>query len=116
MAAGSSPVGRTAGPWTHYVVVRDDLRCGVLAAQIVHAAAESWPGGLPSGTRAVVLAARDEAHLPAIEHRLIRERVGHVAIREPDSPWHGQLMAIGMVPVVDRRTIAHVTARLRLLA
>jgi peptidyl-tRNA hydrolase len=116
VAAGSSPVGRAEGPWTHYVVVRDDLPLGVLAAQIVHAAAESWPGGLPPGTRAVVLAARDEEHLLALERQLVRDGIGHVAIHEPDPPWHGQLMAIGMVPVVDRQPTKHVTGRLRLLA
>lgn len=85
-------------PWVHYCVIRGDLPRGVLAAQLVHAAGESSPGNLPRGTVAVALAARNEAHLRRIEARLRWERVPHIAIREPDPPWCGALMAIGIVP------------------
>jgi peptidyl-tRNA hydrolase len=112
--AGSSPVERAQKPTTHYCVVREDLSRGVLAAQLVHAAGESSTGDLPADTHAVVLAARDEAHLALIEQELIRRGIAHKAIREPDRD--NELMAIGVLPLVDRTTIKPVTGKLRLLA
>ena len=55
---------------THYVIVREDLPTGVMAAQIVHAAGESSPGDLPPNTFAVALAASDEQQLELVEHEL----------------------------------------------
>ena len=121
-AVGSSPTRRTAGPGrpgqvlTHYCIVRADLPRGVLAAQLIHAAGESAPGGLGSGTRAVALAARDEAHLRVIERRLQGLDIDHRAIREPDPPWGGALMAIGLAPVLDRTQVRRATRRLPLLS
>jgi peptidyl-tRNA hydrolase len=71
---------------------------GAIAAQLVHAAGESSPGNLPEGTIAVVLSAKDEQQLLDIEQKLIQKGVAHKAVREPDPPWNGQLMAIGVVP------------------
>lgn len=82
----------------HICIVRADLPRGVLAAQLVHAAGESSPGALPRGTHAVALAARDEAHLEALAQRLTFEGLPHHQIREPDPPWCGALMAIGLPP------------------
>lgn len=120
-AVGSSPTRRTPGPdppvrgLTHYCIVRADLPRGVLAAQLIHAAGESSAGRVPKGTTAVVLAARDEAHLSSLERRLLRLRIDHRAIREPDPPYHGALMAIGLAPVDDRALVRRVTGRLLLL-
>lgn len=124
-AAGSSPVRRTNGPdppagpitgsSTHYCIVRADLPRGVLAAQLIHAAGESSPGGLPKGTRAVALGARCELDLVRIERRLQQLGIDHRAIREPDPPWDGALMAIGLVPVLDRTTLRRALRRLPLL-
>lgn len=100
---------------THYCLVRQDLPRGVLAAQLIHAAGESAPGDLASGTIAVALAARDEAHLAALELELRRLSIGHRAIREPDPPWRGALMAIGLEPVADRERVRAVTGGLKLL-
>lgn len=83
---------------THYVVVRADLPRGIQAAQIVHAAGESSPGDIVEGTFAVVLAAPDEESLMAVAARLLRERVAFVPIFEPDAPYDGALMAIGLRP------------------
>ena len=119
MDAGSSPVGRTIAPaelgfFTHYVIVRADLPLGVIVAQTIHAAGESSPGpGLPTGTRAVALAARNERHLATLEQELIGLDIPHRAIREPDR--FNELMAIGIFPVADRTTLQTVTKRLRLL-
>ena len=106
---------RRAQTLTHYCVVREDLPRGVLAAQLIHAAGESAPGDLPSGTIAVALAARDEAHLAALELELRRRGVPHHAIREPDPPWRGALMAIGIEPVADRARVKPITGSLKLL-
>jgi hypothetical protein len=100
---------------THYCIVRADLPRGVLAAQLVHAAGESSPGNLPSTTFAVVLAADDEAQLERIERELCSRGIDHRAVREPDSPWEGALMAIGIQPVSDRSTLKPVTGGLPLL-
>lgn len=78
--------------------MRSDLPIGVICAQLVHAAGESSPGNLDSGTHAVVLAVPNEAKLLALERKLIEGSILHKAIREPDQGWENQLMAIGIVP------------------
>lgn len=106
---------RIDSPQTHYCIVRQDLPRGVLAAQLIHAAGESAGGCLPPHTRAIALAVRDEAELVEVEQSLVRLGISHRAIREPDTPWCGALMAIGIAPVADRALVAPVTAKLRLL-
>lgn len=143
--------------YTHYVIVRRDLPVGVLAAQITHAAGESFAafvqiagheslgcllptveeaqrgvqvppsepcrdssekehrdsspevaGSSPAlgsiqfdRTKAVVLGARSEPRLRTLERKLTEAGIPFVAIREPDAPWNGQLMAIGLHPLLD---------------
>jgi hypothetical protein len=99
----------------HYVIARRDLPVGVLAAQIIHAAGESSPGDLPTGTIAVALGAKSESHLGFIEAKLRRSSIPHRAIREPDAPWNGALMAIGIHPVEDREPLRKVTSGLPLI-
>lgn len=90
------PVVEVPDPLTHYVVVREDLPSGMLAAQVVHAAGESSPGNLPDGTFAVVLAVPNEVELRLLAERL---RAGAVACREIIEPDMGDsLTAIGLVP------------------
>jgi hypothetical protein len=99
---------------THYCVVRDDLPRGVLAAQLIHAAGESGAG--QRGLYAVALVVRGEAELLLVEDRLRFHEVPFRAIREPDPPWCGQLMAIGVVPMArDDRDLRRVLQRLPLL-
>ena len=69
---------------------------------IVHAAGESAVN-VKQGTYAVVLAARDEAHIVTLEERLQSMGVSHAAFREPDRNY--ELMSIGINPVEDRRTV-----------
>lgn len=71
---------------------------GAIAAQLIHAAGESSPGNLPEGTIAIALSAKDEPHLLQIEAALKAEGIAHRAIREPDPPYFGALMAIGLPP------------------
>jgi hypothetical protein len=79
-------------------VVRADLPRGVQAAQIIHAAGHSAPVSLPDSTYAIALSIRDEADLRALSERLEKAQVPFRAIHEPDAPYHGQLMALGLEP------------------
>jgi hypothetical protein len=54
-------------------------------------------------THAYALAAEDEAHLLEIEQMLIRKGIPHTSIREPDSPYNGQLTAIGCWPTQQKK-------------
>lgn len=71
---------------------------------LVHAAAESSKGTV-SGTHAVVLGADAENTLLKLEEKLRLADVPHSAFREPDPPYDGALMAIGIEPVKDRRMV-----------
>jgi hypothetical protein len=82
----------------HYCIGRLDVPIGDLCAQLIHAAGESSPGNLPPETRAVALGARSEFELLKLEQKLKKKNIPHVAIREPDEPFCGQLMAIGIAP------------------
>jgi peptidyl-tRNA hydrolase len=81
--------------------VRKDLPLGVLAAQLTHAAGESaalLQKSLPPRTRAIVLSVPNQEELIKLEQKLINKDIKHYAVREPDLPWDGALMAIGVVP------------------
>lgn len=86
---------------------------GTLTAQLVHAAGETGPAD--PGTHAVVLSAKNERHLLRIERQLIRKNIKHHSIREPDYPWNGAIMAIGLYPSSDRASVRPVTKKLKLL-
>lgn len=78
--------------------MRADLPRGIQAANIVHAAGESSPGNLPEGTHAVVLTVPNEDALRSVAARLEENGIRHVRIVEPDAPYCGALMALGVVP------------------
>lgn len=78
--------------------MRTDLPRGIQAASLVHAAGESSPGNLPEGTYAVALGVPSELALQAVAARLTRAGVPFVPITEPDAPYAGALMAVGVVP------------------
>jgi hypothetical protein len=95
------------------VIVRDDVPLGVQLAQTVHAA--GWSAQLPAAratappTIAIALAA-SPAELAALAASLAGACVPHVLVHEPDEPWRGALMAIGVVPTsraLVRRYLAH---------
>ena len=65
---------------------------------ITHAAGESSPGNLPEGTFAIVKMARDELHLALIADELQAAGVALVRVHEPDRPYCGALMALGLRP------------------
>lgn len=64
---------------------------------------------------AVVLAAKDEAALLEVEMRLTLAEIHHRSFREPDPPWDGALMAVGIEPTRDRATLRRVLGKLKLL-
>jgi len=53
---------------------------------------------LPTSTHAVVLAVDSEDELRRLESRAQHRNLPHCAIREPDAPYNGALMAIGFLP------------------
>jgi peptidyl-tRNA hydrolase len=53
---------------------------------------------VPSGTYAVALQVEDEAALLVLSAALTEAGFTHTLIREPDAPWLGQAMAIGLPP------------------
>lgn len=81
-------------------MVRRDLPPGTAAAQIVHAAGESAAahGPLAEGTHAVVLEVDGPETLAQLLARLRARRQPVRAICEPDAPYHGALMALGLPP------------------
>jgi hypothetical protein len=95
------------------VIVRADVPPGVQLAQTIHAA--GWSAQLPGAsaaappTTAIALAA-PPGELVAIARRLAEAGVPHVLVHEPDEPWRGAPMAIGVVPISRarvRRLLAH---------
>jgi hypothetical protein len=95
------------------VIVRADAPVGVQLAQTIHAAGQS--AQLPDAaaasppTVAVALAAPPD-ELAVLARALAAAGVRHVLVHEPDDPWRGALMAIGVVPsprAVVRRLVAH---------
>lgn len=59
----------------------------------------------PPLIHAVALGARSEESLVELELRLISAGIPHRAIREPDAPYAGALMAIGIEPRRDRSAL-----------
>lgn len=95
--------------------MRDDLPRGFLASQIVHAAGETSPGGLPEGTYAVVLAVTGIKELLDVRNALEDAGIPYKLICEPDAPFNGAPTAIGLMPTRDRRKVRKVLGRLPLL-
>jgi len=79
--------------------VRRDLPRGVQAAQLIHAAGHSSPGkALPQSTYAIALSCADEAELRELAKRFQEDGIHCHRINEPDEPYNGQLMALGLPP------------------
>jgi hypothetical protein len=81
---------------------------------VVHATGESVHRPHPEGLHAVVLAAPPE-ELQVLKERLEAASVPHKAIFEPDPPFLGELLAIGITPT-SRRLIKPYVRQLKLLA
>lgn len=100
-------------PLTHYIAVRKDLPRGLLAAAVTHAAGESSPGNLESGTNAVVLGLSGP-ELHAWQDRLADASVPHIPIIENDHPYEDVLVAVGLPPCA-RADVRSFTKKLPLL-
>jgi hypothetical protein len=93
--------------------VRGDVSSGVQLAQTIHAAGASAQHRdahtASPPTVAIALAASPD-ELASLARALAAAGVSHVLVHEPDDPWRGALMAIGMVPApraLVRRFVAH---------
>lgn len=62
----------------------------------------------PSETYAIVLGARNEGKLARLFNVLRGNQVPHVAVFEPDEPYNGALMAIGLVPAPKKNVIGYI--------
>lgn len=82
---------------------------------MVHAAGESSPGDLEEGTHAYVLAVPDEQTLREYAARLKRACVSHTVIEEPDPPYCGAAMAIGLAPTTRKEELRRHLSSLPLL-
>lgn len=111
--AAPSPCSSSSSPKTHYVVVREDLPKGVLAAHVCHAAGESGPA--PPGSIAVVLGVESEADLLRVAARLDARLIPYVLIRENAGQFDGQVTAIGIPPTCDRAAIRKAVSSLHLV-
>ena len=87
-----------SAPLVHCVIVRPGLDRGMLAAQVLHAAAESADGLHDARTHALALEARSEEELLAMLAEVRARGLRGVEGVEDDPPWSGVLMAIGISP------------------
>ncbi len=101
-------------PITHYCITRRDFGIGLQAANLIHAAGESSPGGLPEHVHAVALTTPNEAALRVVWERLKLNNIPHRAIIECDGNHAGQIMAIGCAPAL-RSTLRRYLSSLPLL-
>ncbi len=70
---------------------------------------------MPPNTHIVILQTPDEATMAAYETKLMMSGLRFRAIREPDAPYNGQLMAIGIEPQVRSKLIRKILGGLPLL-
>lgn len=87
----------------------------MLIAQTIHAAGESVREPIPPETRACALAVSDEAALRALSARLYEAGVDHTLIEEPDAPWNGAAMALGIRPTPKTPALKKLLSQLPLL-
>lgn len=90
----------------HYIVVRKDLPIEHQLVQIVHAVGESiLEAPVPPTTRAVLLHADSEGELRELSETLTTKGLAHVLICEPDPPYNGAAVAIGVAPSNKRNQL-----------
>lgn len=97
------------------MIIRADLPVGTQLAQTIHAAGESSPGNLPGDTRAIALSVVSEDQLLDLEARLLAAGIQHHCIREPDAPYLGAAMAIGLTPQPRTPQIKRLLGKLPLI-
>jgi hypothetical protein len=103
---------------TQHIVLHQSVRNhpGVCAVQAAHAAGESVQGGPASGdTHVVALVAERSEDLESLSVTLTFAGIHHVVIREPDAPYNGAAVAVGVAPVVDREVVKPHVAHFKVL-
>lgn len=103
----------SADPLYHYILVRRDLPYGVQIAQTIHAAGETGPA--VKGTHAVALHVKDECQLIEFGRRLTEAGFEPYIVFEPDAPWNGAAMAIGLSPQIRTSKLRQVLGNLPLV-
>jgi hypothetical protein len=81
---------------------------------IIHASDESPPTAPEPGMYAIALEVDDEVALHREAVRLRKAGIDFVPIREPDAPYNGALMALGLYPRRKEELKRHLSS-LRLL-
>lgn len=93
----------SAKPLHQYVVLHKSLlrAAGAACAQTLHAATESLRR-LPvdTDTHAAILVAETSADLERLSETLRGAGIHHALILEPDAPYHGAAVALGVEPRV----------------
>lgn len=102
-----------SGQLVQYIVVRNDLPRGFLAAQVAHAAGHYGPH--PTEAHVVILAVPNEQALTETSARMSAAGIEHELIREPDEPWCNQATALGCNLTDDRTKVRKVVSQLPLL-
>lgn len=83
---------------------------------IAHAAGESViEAPIPSTTRAVLLHVQNEKELLEYATLMEQKQIPHVLIREPDEPYSGATMALGLAPSTRRNTLRRLFYHLELV-
>lgn len=83
-----------------YCITRADIPHGPQSAQLMHATREATAGMAANPHEyAIALTEPDEAALEALSFRLFQLGIPHKRIIEPDAPYNGQLMALGIPPM-----------------
>lgn len=101
----------------HYILVRKDLPIPVQMVNVAHAAGESIiDAPIPPTTRAIVLHVENEEQLLLFSN-LLKQKEGlhHVLIREPDAPYNGEAMALGLAPSQRRNFLRRLFYHLELV-
>lgn len=117
----SEPVAAPAKSETlyHYGITRSDIPRITRCVQLFHAAGESSPGKLSSGTFARCLQVDNEHELRELGWQLFQAGIQIKMVFEPDAPWNGQLMAIGVEPIwsgtAKYKSIREITRKLKRL-
>jgi hypothetical protein len=75
-------------------------------AMVTHAAGETGPAVV--GTHAVVLSVDSEENLQVLSQKLAIKGIEHHLVFEPDAPFNGALMAIGLPPGPKQKALGHV--------
>ena len=93
-----------------YIVLHQSCRNhpGVTAVQAAHAAGESGPA--TGDTHVVALVADKSEDLEALAGHLAGAGIRYVLIREPDEPYNGAAVALGIAPQARETVRPHVAA------